>query len=444
MNSAAAAGAPHDWFPPDRGPVLIIGNAGSVFPRHLAALWRSMGLDARIVTRRWGAERELPGGIPVIAAEDAESARQRTFYAGVERASWLIESRVTSWQRDRYRRAMGSETTYRPYLSPWTADALSISRVVRALRPQFVCGQEVFAYGLATALCGGVPRLLMPWGGDIHMYCNTSSIASAAVRYALNHADLVVPGSPLTKQYLHERFGVPLDRMHCGGLWALDRARFNRQARASRPATCQRFGIDPGRLIVMNIRRFFPAWGSDLALPAFVRFARENPSPHFVMLGGAGTEPHVNAARRLLHEQGVSHRFTLFDGEIPLEECAALMSAADIVVSLMRERDMRPLSSILEAAACGAAPVLSDQDEYRAMERLGFRALFCAAGDEEAVMAALRQYADDPSLRSITAGANEGYLEAHEDGRQQATDLLRRIRLTCDGHGSNREPAARR
>ena len=443
MNSAAAVDAPHEWFPPNRGPVLVIGNAGSVFPRHLAALWRSMGLDARIVTRRWTGERELPGGIPVIAAEDAESARQRALYAGIERAAWFIESRLTSWQGDRYRRAMGSETTYRPYLSPWIADALSISRVVRAMRPQFVCGQEVFAYGLATAFCRGIPRLLMPWGGDIHMYCNTSSIASGSVRYALTHVDLVVPGSPLTKKYLHERFGVAMDRMHCGGLWALDRARFNRQARASREATCHRFGIDPGRLIVMNIRRFFPAWGSDLALSAFVRFARENPSPHFVMLGGAGTEPHVTEARRLLHEQSLTNRFTLFDGEIPLEDCAALMSAADIVVSLMRERDMRPLSSILEAAACGGAPILSDQEEYRAMESLGFRALFCAAGDEEAVMAALRQYADDPSLRRVTAEANEAYLEAHENGQRQATDLLRRVRLMCDGHGAIREPAAR-
>src|SRR5262245_43580617 len=142
---------PSQWFPPDRGPVLVVGNAGSVFTRQLAALWRSLGLDARIVTRRWDGERVVSNGIPVVVSTDAETPLRRKTYDGIEQIARPIEASVAWLQRSRYARAMGSETTYRPMLSPWLADAAGIARTVQQLQPQFICGQEVFAYGLATA-----------------------------------------------------------------------------------------------------------------------------------------------------------------------------------------------------------------------------------------------------------------------------------------------------
>ncbi|HEY8150332.1 MAG TPA: glycosyltransferase family 4 protein [Vicinamibacteria bacterium] len=425
-------GGPGRWFPPQRGPVLVIGNPGNLFPQHLAALWRSMGLDARILTRRpYGGPVHL-AGVPVTVTSETEGRSLGRAWGGIERAAWLFESRLVAAQQDRYRRAMGSETSYRPYVSPALADAAALSHVVRKMKPEFVCGQEVFSYGLATAFCWNVPRILMPWGGDVYMYGHTTSLAFAAVRYALNHVDLVVPGSPLARDYLHETFGVPMERMHCGGLWALDRALSHPARPSDRARICARYGIDPAALVVMNVRRFFPAWGCDLALEAFRRFARQCASAHFVMLGGGGTEAHVSRAREVVEGDGLRGRFTFFAGDVPVDECRDLMKVSEVFVSLMRERDMRPLASILEATACGAAPVLGDQPEYRAMEQMGYRAIFCPTEDVEAVVEGLRRYADDPVLRRETSAANQAYLDAHEDGRGQAIDLLARIRSICD------------
>lgn len=393
-----------------------------------------MGLDARILTRRWDGDRIVNGQVPVLVTTDLESSSRKRAYETLEKLVWQVESRLLIFQQTRYRTAMGSETTYRPFISPWIADAVGISRVVRQLRPQFICGQEAFAYGLATAFSRGTPRVLMPWGGDVYMYADTTTMASAAVRFALNHVDLVTAGSPLAVDHLQNRFGVPKTRMHVGGTWALDRLHFSPKGDAERASVRARLRIDPGALIVMNVRRFFPAWGSDLAFNSFIRFAKEHSSSHFILLGGAGTEPFVAAARAFLERERLSDRFTLFDGEIPLEDCAACMSVADIFVSLMREQDMRPLSSILEASACGAAPVLSDQGEYRAMERLGFRALFCPTEDEDRILDCLRQYAGDERLRAETAVQNQRYLDQHEDGRRQAIALLRRIRSIRDDY----------
>jgi glycosyltransferase involved in cell wall biosynthesis len=430
-------GNPSEWFPPEHGPVLVMGNAGSVFTRHLASMWRGMGLDARLITRRWPGDRALRDGTPVIVTSDEEHPWARTAFDWIERASWQLESRLVRLQSSRFRKAMGAETSYRPFLSPWLADAIALAQCINRLRPQFVCGQEVFAYGLATAFSRSVPRVLMPWGGDVYMYADTTAIASAAVRYALTHVDLVIPGSPIARDYLNHRFGVPLERMHCGGLWALDRSRFQRANTTGRSEICTRYRIAQDALIVMNVRRFFPAWGSDLAFRAFVAFAREHAGSHFVMLGGGGTEPFVSDARAVLAREGLSSRFTLLDGDRPLEECAALMSVSDICVSLMRERDMRPFASILEAVSCGAVPILSDQVEYRLMEGQGFRALFCGPGDETAVITALRRYAADEPVRRETRDRNEYYLEQHENGHEQAIDLLRRVRQVCDAHPVN-------
>ncbi len=150
----------------------------------------------------------------------------------------------------------------------------------------------------------------MPWGGDIYMYADTTTLASAAVRYALQHVDVVAAGSALSVNYIHQRFGVATGRMHVGGTWALDRTRFHGASPADRVHTCARFGIDPNALIVMNVRRFFQHGESDLALEACMQFAREHALAHFVFLGGGGTEPFVAEARAAIAEAGFEHRFT--------------------------------------------------------------------------------------------------------------------------------------
>ena len=369
----------------------------------------------------------LQDGTPVMSSGGQESPLRKRVYSALEWLLWQVESRIYARQRQRYEAAMGSETSYRPFASPWTVDALSISRFVRALRPQFICGQEVFAYGLATSLCRGIPRLLMPWGGDVYMYSETTSVAFALVKYALRNVDLVVPGSSLAGRHIQSRFGVPHDRLYYGGLWALDRERFQRATAEENVRIRARFKIDPDDLVVMNVRRFFPAWGSDVALRAFCRFAREWPPSHFVLLGGAGTERLVEAARARLATEGLTSRFTLIDGDLPLADCAALMSISDIYVSLMGELDMRPLASILEAASAGGAPVLGDQPEYRAMERLGFSALFAKREDSDSAVDAIRQYASNPAFRRTAVAKNAAYIRDHEDGREQALALLRRV-----------------
>jgi glycosyltransferase involved in cell wall biosynthesis len=173
----------------------------------------------------------------------------------------------------------------------------------------------------------------------------------------------------------------------------------------------------------VNARRFKPNWGSDLALEAFLRLARENSALRFFSLGGAGAEPYVAEARKRISAEGMQHRISIFDGQICHESVGKLFSVADVFTSVIRTNDMRSLS-ILEGAAVGATPVLSDVAEYREMERLGFRALFIERLDAEAVASALRRAIHDPALRAEIATANEQYLKEHEDNERNMLRLL--------------------
>lgn len=416
------------------GPAVIIGNPSSIFPRQLASYWRCRGMDVVIVTHSWGGEEALPDGTRILSSAAHETSLSRKQLAilsmilkQVERADLIIE-------KNRYRQAMGAKADYRPAFTGPVVGGISIARFVRSLRPRFVFGQEAFAYGLATALCFGFPKILMPWGGDIYRYAETSILAFAMVKYALQHVDLVCPGSAVAARHICTRYRVPEHRVHAVP-WGVDQQMFAKADRDERRRICRKYDINPGAMIFMNARRFRPEWGCDLALEAFIRLAEEYPSFHFVMLGGLGTEPYVHAARHQLIRRGLEHRFTLFEGDIPLSDCAELMSVSDVFVSLMRTRDMGS-ASILQAASAGGAPVLRDQEEYRKMERLGFRALFVVnVEDVESVVDALRSYADNQELRQDFVNRNQVYLTKYEDYDRQMRKLLDLIDEVCDAYG---------
>ena len=416
---------------------LILGNPNSIHCPELTAALISNGIEVGVVTRKIPEGNstgvEPAGGAPVLTSSLWETPLHRRSYVFLEQHLQKIESEMISCDRDRYERAMQGHHFCRPRFTPAIVDGLSIARRVRSIRPDFVIGQEASTFGLATAWCRGFPRIIMPWGGDIFMYCDTTTMASRVVTYALRQADLIVTGAASSIPYIESRFGVDRAHIHFTGCWGLNREQFRHAPEEERRQICERFKIAPENLIVMNVRRFCPAWGSDVALEAFVRFAASEPDAHFVLLGGSGTEPYTETARQRISAEGLTHRFVILEGDQPLEVCAKLMAVTDIFVSLIQMRDMRS-ASVLQAAAAGGAPIIGDQAEYRCMESEGFRALFVDGEDVTSVVRALHEYAQQPELRRTVASANQGYLTRHEDGERQMRQFLQRVDQICESY----------
>jgi glycosyltransferase involved in cell wall biosynthesis len=395
-------------------------------------------MDVVIVTHSWEGEKSLSDGTRILSSAERETPPMRGVLKLLRVILRWIEKAVLKLGKARYRKAMGlgEKKDYHPSFVDPLVNGISIARFVRSLHPRFVFGQEVFAYGFATVLCRGFPQMIMPWGGDIYRYAETSFIAFAMVKYALQQADLICPSSVVAARHIWERYRVPEAKIHAVS-WGVDRNMFRRANEDQRKRICKRFGIDPRAMIFMNVRRFQPAWGCDTALEAFIQFAQENPSSHFVMLGGAGSASLVHAAHKQLVERGLEHRFTLFEDDIPLADCAELMSVSDVFVSLARTRDMRS-ASVLQAASAGGGAILGEQAEYREMERLGFRALFVNPEDTDSVLNALRLYASDAELWGKTVAQNQEYLAEYEDHHQQMARLLNLIDEVCQSYSRSR------
>ncbi len=408
------------------GPAVLIGPINTIWLNELASRWRSSGIPTVAVTYKRHGLHSLPDGTPVLSSFEHESSWNKRQLSVLNLILRQIERVAHIVEKKRYSRVMvpAGRNDYLSLAEP-IVTGISISRFVRNLKPRFIYGHEVSTYGLATALCRGFPRVLQPWGGDIHERADASSFMNAIVKYSLRHVDLVCSSSITAIRYVIDHFGVSPNHAYVVS-WGVDRRMFYRADDEKRQIICAKYGIDPAAMIFMNVRRFRPPWGCDIVLNAFIRFVSEWPRSHFILLGGANSEPYVLEARKRLVGTPLEKRFTFFNGEIPLADCAELMSVADVFTSMVRKQDITSWA-VVQAAACGGAPILSDHSEYREMVRLGFKALFVDINNEDTIITAMHNYAEDESLRRFTADCNQQYISRYKDYEHEMTKLLELI-----------------
>jgi glycosyltransferase involved in cell wall biosynthesis len=419
------------------GPAVMLCDYTSIFPAQLATYWRSKGIEAVLVTDRSDAPPALPDGTRIVRSCEYETRLTRTVARRVmSPILYRLENTVPRFKR-RFTRITGVSTDtqlWMPNFVTFLTGAWPTARAALAQRPRFVFGHEATSYGPATALCRGVPRIIFPWGGDVFAYAEASPYHFAMVKLSLRAADLIVPSSTTAARHISERFGVAAEKVRAVS-WGVDRRTFKRADAERREAVCARWGIDPGSTVFLNARRFRPIWGAFTALEAFMRLAAENPSTHFVLFGGLYTEEFTGQARAKLEEAGMLSRFTLLEGDAPLELCAELMSISDVFVSLMGRGDMRSVS-VLQATAAGGVPVISDVPEYREMERQGFAARFVEPDSVEDVLAALRFCISNPEEARAMATRNDVYIAEHEDYQRQMDKMLGLIDAVCDDYAA--------
>lgn len=419
------------------GPAVMLGESTSLFPAQLATYWRSKGIDVVLVTHNRDASPTLADGTRIVRSSDFETRLTRAV------RQWLLNPILHRLERTvpRFRRRFerltgvsGDTELWLRYFADYVTAAWPTMRAAKAQRPRFVFGHEVTTYGLSTALCRGLPRIIFPWGGDVFTYAESSPYHFALTKLSLHAGDLILPSSTTAARHICKRFGVAPEKVHAVS-WGVDRQAFSRATAAGRRSICARWNIDPAATIILNPRRFRPDWGAFVALEAFMQIASEDPLTHFILFGGRETEEFTKEAQGRLAEKGLSARFTVLEGNVSMNICAELMSVSDIFVSLLGRGDMRSIS-VLQAAASGGAPVVSDLPEYREMEKLGFAGLFVQPGDVDEVVKALRVYLQDPARARETVAANHLYLAEHEDYSAQMDKLLDLIAGVCARHAA--------
>jgi glycosyltransferase involved in cell wall biosynthesis len=405
--------------------IAIVGDPSSIFVKEHAAHWNSLGLKVDVITYIWDGPDRLPCGTRVISSFKEESRNYYFSMQLVKKALYLIEKIFIFFGKRKYKKAMGTEKDGYVSFAYSILVGYSVSRFINKSDYSIVVGHEAFVYGLAVSLVKNRAKVLFPWGGDIYMYSETSYPAFCIVKKALNSVDLICPSSTKSIEHIITRFKVNPEKVEAD-YWGIKVNIFKPSTSEEKTIICKKYGINPNNKIILNVRRFLPAWGSEMALNSLIRIGTKYEDVHFVFFGGQNVEKYVSEAIVKVKQLGISERFTFFDKELSINECAELMSISDLFTSLMLERDMRS-ASILQAVNSGAFPILSNQQEYKIMMKNGLNAILVDANSLDNVVEAIEQCLNNEELIEEYRRKNFDYISTNEDWDKKQQSLINRI-----------------
>lgn len=408
--------------------VGIIGDPSSTFVREQSIYWKNAGLKVNIITYIWDNPNIFDSDIEIISTFYHE---KRFFYFAMQifrKVLEYFEKVVLFFGRKKYRIAMGSEKEGFVSFAYSIIVALSISRFLSKKNYDLLYGHDVFSYGLAVGLSKCKTKVIFPWGGDIYMYANTSLPAFLIVKKALNSVDFICPSSSSSAKIIAEKFKVDSNKIEPIS-WGVKTGKFTKSTREQRNDICKKYDINPNHKIILNVRRFLPAWGSEIALNAFIEIASKYDNTHFIFFGGSNVKHHVERAYQIVSGKKLNKKFTFFYNNISLSECSELMSISDIFTSLMIERDMRSFS-ILQAISSGAYPILSDQEEYRDMIKLGLCAKLVDISSTKNIVEAIEYCLLNEHEIEETSTRNLLYIKDVEDWNHQHNYMINKFFLS--------------
>ena len=208
------------------------------------------------------------------------------------------------------------------------------------------------------------------------------------------NADALVGVCETSKAFMHQRYGMPLERITVIPLGADDEL-FRHDA-ASRIEIRKELGIPPDSLLFIYAGKLIPDKGPHLLVEAAVRLMKEHDNLCVLLLGGGGPD-YLGKMKQTIREHALEDRFFWHDA-VPNKELYKYYSAADVAV-WPREASL----SIMEAMACNVPVIISDTSQVN--ERVSYGNGLTYRGDDPADLTRQMEKLLDPELRR-EMGAN--------------------------------------
>lgn len=411
-------------------PAIIFGAFNSNFAAQQASFFHRKGIDVIIITQQKGLTGKLSDQTTVLSIDDYVPVAVKAFRWLLYMLGYVIDRiRNLVFSNSRSRTHDWDQRTFRRLLNRMV-EALIVSWIVDRIEPLFVLGQQIDRYGLATASCRNYPRILMPFGQDIYK-TQQRTWRWLILMYALKHVELVLPASMAASDYLDSILHAPNKPVIKPISWGVDLKAFCRASEQDRVRICRQYQIDPASLIMLNVRRFVPDWGSKDVLKVFLELAQKKKDLHFVLIGNIRKGDTIVDAISLINARSLQGRFTIFEEFVPLDVLSDLMSISDYFTSFMIDKDMRSLS-ILQATACGSLPILNTQDEYLRMQAMGFEALFVDPKNTIETVNSILALIDDDTTQEYMRAKNREYMSKHEDEEIQIDIMFNEIMNICN------------
>lgn len=242
--------------------------------------------------------------------------------------------------------------------------ALRLSRMVKRLRPDIV--HVHYARGLAWGLLLSRPRPLVvtPWGSDVleEQGAFKEWYSRFLTTALLRSADLVTVHSAFMGQRTGALLptGAPVARIG----WGVDLRKF--RPGIDTQELRKRWSLKRSDRVIFSPRIAQPFYRHELVVRALARVVARVPDAVLAIPEQRADRDYVDSLRRVAREEGVAERVR-FVGTISYDDMPRWYNLAEAVVMVPRSDGMP--STLLEAMACSAVPVLGRLPQYEELIR---------------------------------------------------------------------------
>ena len=277
----------------------------------------------------------------------------------------------------------------------YLAWAKEVRHLIRTLHPDVLHAHQITSAGWLGAVAGYHPFMVTSWGSDLLINARRSRSQRLLARWVLRRADFVTCVSHNLADAARV-LGADPARLQVTP-WGVDTKIYHSADADERTTLRARLGLGPGP-IILSIRAMRSIYNPLILAEAMPQILDVIPAAQFVVRTYNNDAALFERFQQIVQQNDVDQTIH-YVGDLPSEtDVADLYRIADVAVSIPAS-DGTP-SSVYEALACGAVPVLSDLPSLHEWIMPEQEALFVAAGDSEQLSAAILRLLTDVPLHT--------------------------------------------
>lgn len=286
-----------------------------------------------------------------------------------------------------------------------------VRRLVHKIQPDVLHAQQVTSAGWLGLAAGYHPFIVSGWGSDLLIAPRVSRVQRQLARWVLKRADYV---TCLAQTLVNAAVELGADPAKIEvAPWGIDTTIYRPLATEERALLRQQYNIPLDAPVVISIRALQDTYNPLDIAHAIPQVATQLPTAHFVVLTYRQDDQLFAQFLQILQAHCVNNTVH-FVGDLPSEQDVAnICSAADVAVSVSSS-DGTP-SSVMEAIACGAVPVLGDIPSLREWIQHEQQALYTPLHDIESLSQTIIRLLTDPHLRTQLRAKGQELVRAKAD-----------------------------
>ncbi len=290
---------------------------------------------------------------------------------------------------------------------------IQVRWLVRKIKPDIVDGHFVTVYGFLAAICGFHPLVVTAWGSDILVQPDQNALFKFTAGYAVKKADLVVCRSEIMKGKIVELGAEPNKVRIC--ILGVDTKKFHTTRKDVNLKSD--LGIDQPSPVVISTRSLRPVYDIETLIKAAPLVLAELPKTKFIIASYAGEQQEYLGS--LVQSLDITNCIK-FTGRVSHTDLPRYLASFEIYVSTSLS-DGTP-NSLLEAMACGAAPVVTSIPANLPWIKDGENGFLFPPKDYETLAARIIELIKDENKRETFSNINTQIIQS---SAQQATEMAK-------------------